>query len=137
MRTTNYLIQKSNRMAWMLMGPLVVYFLIFSGFPVAFALLLGFLKWVGITVTPTFAGIANFKRVLTDKMYLTALWNSFFIGGLLMCVNIVLGFFGAFFPVLYGRERQQDLCGLQRRRLHPDLQPGPDHHRGSAVLRGL
>ena len=62
-------------MAWMLMGPLVVYFLIFSGFPVAFALVLGFLKWVGITVTPVFAGIANFKRVLTDKMYLTALWN--------------------------------------------------------------
>lgn len=97
MRTTNYLIHKSNRMAWMLMGPLVVYFLIFSGFPVAFALVLGFLKWVGITATPVFAGIANFKRVLTDKIYLTALWNSFFIGGLLMCVNIVLGFFGAFF----------------------------------------
>lgn len=96
MKTTNYLVQKSSALAWMLLCPLMIYFLIFSGFPTVFALVLGFLKWVGIGVTPTFAGIQNFKHLFTEKIYLTALWNSFFIGGLQMTVNVIIGFLGAF-----------------------------------------
>jgi multiple sugar transport system permease protein len=97
MKTRNYLVQKNTGMAWMLLGPLMIYFLVFSGFPTAFALVLGFVKWVGITAPPVFSGLANFKQLFSEKMYLTALWNSFFIGGLLMCVNMIVGFLGAYF----------------------------------------
>ncbi len=93
----NYLVHRSNATAWMLLGPLMIYFLVFSGFPTIFALALGFLKWVGIGGTPAFAGFNNFRQLFGEKIYLRALFNSLYIGTLLMCVNIIVGFFGAFF----------------------------------------
>lgn len=91
----NYLVKKNNKLAWLLLGPFAVYFIIFLGFPTGFALILGFLDWVGVDSKPRFAGINNFIRFFTDETYLKVLANSFLIGSLLMIINVTCGLLGA------------------------------------------
>ncbi|MBA7698829.1 Lactose transport system permease protein LacF [subsurface metagenome] len=81
--------------AWLLLGPILVYFLILQGFPIIFGFLLGFFRWVGVTTTPEFCGLANYLTFFTEPMYLLALWRAFYIGSLVMLVNVGVGFGGA------------------------------------------
>lgn len=68
--------RKENRLAWMLIGPILLYFLIFQAFPILFGLGIGFTNWVGVTSRPTFAGFSNFVRFFKDPFYLRTLWNA-------------------------------------------------------------
>lgn len=74
-----------NNMAYLFVLPFVVVFLIFSVYPVLRTLFLSFTNYRGFgEITP--AGLDNYKRVLTDKFFWRALWNTVRIWG----VNIVL-----------------------------------------------
>ena len=81
--------------AWLLIGPILVYFSIFQAFPIVFGFLLGFFRWIGVNETPRFCGLANYWKFFTEPMYLLALWRAFYIGSLVMVVNISVGFGGA------------------------------------------
>ncbi len=88
--------KKENRLAWMLIGPILLYFALFQGFPIVFGLGIGFTNWVGVTSRPTFAGLRNFVRFFQDPIYLGTLWNAFYIGALVMFFNVTIGFAGAY-----------------------------------------
>ena len=88
--------KKENRLAWMLIGPILLYFIIFQAFPIVFGLAIGFTNWVGVTSRPTFAGLRNFVRFFQDPFYLRTLWNAFYIGALVMFFNVTIGFAGAY-----------------------------------------
>jgi len=94
---TNYLIKKSSKLAWLILSPFVLYFLIFLGFPSAFAIILAFVKWIGINTPIKFNSLNNFIQFFTDPTYLRVLGNSFLIGGILMTINVVVGLVGAVF----------------------------------------
>ena len=86
---------KENRIAWLLLAPILLYFLVFQAFPVLFGIFIGFVKWVGVGAAPKFAGLTNFVRFFSDPFYLKTLWNSFYIGLIVMFFNVIVGFIGA------------------------------------------
>lgn len=86
---------KETQVAWLLLLPIFVYFLIFQAFPIIFGIGIAFFDWVGVVATPEFVGIQNFISFFHDSMYLKALWNSFYIGLIVMSVNVIFGLFGA------------------------------------------
>jgi len=81
--------------AWLLISPILAYFLIFQAFPGAFGFFLGFFHWIGVMVPPKFTGLANYVAFFREPRYLLALWRAFYIGSLVMLVNIGVGFAGA------------------------------------------
>lgn len=87
--------KKESRLAWMLLGPILLYFLLFQAFPIVFGLGIGFTNWIGVTSRPTFAGLSNFTRFFSDPFYLRTLWNALYMGLLVMFVNVTVGFAGA------------------------------------------
>jgi len=87
--------RRENRTAWLLLGPIVLYLIIFQIIPVLAGFALGFMNWVGVFTKPTFAGFNNFVRFFEDPLYITTLWNAFYIGVIAMSVNIIIGLVGA------------------------------------------
>ena len=63
--------------AWLLLGPILAYFLVLQGFPVGIGFLLGFFRWIGVTTTPKFCGLANYIAFFTDPIYLADLGRPF------------------------------------------------------------
>jgi ABC-type sugar transport system permease subunit len=84
-----------TRTAWLILTPILLYFVIFSGFPIGFGFFIGFTDWIGVKSTPKFAGLRNFVRFFTDPFYLRTLWNAFYIGFIVMFFNVTIGFMGA------------------------------------------
>ncbi len=96
MKRTGSLAANENRLAWLLLSPILLYFLIFQAFPILFGVFIGFVNWVGVSSKPKFAGFGNFVRFFTDPFYLRPLWNAFYIGVIVMFFNVVIGFIGAY-----------------------------------------
>lgn len=96
-----------NNMAYLFVLPFVVVFLIFSVYPVLRTLFLSFTNYRGFgEMTP--AGIENYKRVLTDKFFWRALWNTIRIWG----VNIVLQLGLAFLLTIVFSDIKYKIRGL-------------------------
>ncbi|OOB78074.1 MAG: ABC transporter [Epulopiscium sp. Nele67-Bin002] len=74
-----------NRMGYLFVLPFVIVFLIFSVYPVLRTLYLSFTDYKGYG-TENFVGMANYIRVINDKFFWQALWNTIKIWS----VNIVL-----------------------------------------------
>lgn len=89
------LAMNENKVAWLLLTPILIYFLLFQAFPIAFGVVISFTRWVGVRATPTFAGLGNFVRFFTDPYYVRTLWNAFYIGAIVMSFNVTIGFMGA------------------------------------------
>lgn len=96
-----------NNMAYLFVLPFVVVFLIFSVYPVLRTLFLSFTNYRGFgEITP--AGLDNYKRVLTDKFFWRALWNTIRIWG----VNIVLQLGLAFLLTIVFSDIKYKIRGL-------------------------
>lgn len=94
-------------MAYLFILPFVVVFLIFSVYPVLRTLFLSFTNYRGFgEMTP--AGLDNYKRVLTDKFFWRALWNTVRIWG----VNIVLQLGLAFLLTIVFSDIKYKIRGL-------------------------
>jgi len=87
------------------MGPFLAYFLVFGAFPIAFGFLLGLFRWIGVDTAPKFCGLANYFHFFKEPMYMLALWRAFYMGSLVMIVNIGVGFGGALLLNLHIRGR--------------------------------
>ncbi len=92
---TRSLKTNENRIAWLLLAPIMLYFAIFQAFPILFGVLIGFTDWVGVRSRPRFAGLKSFVRFFSDPFYLRTLWNAFYIGLVVMVLNVSIGFLGA------------------------------------------
>ena len=78
--------------ATVILGPMVLWWLVVSGFPTLFGFVLGFFEWIGISGTPRFVGIANYIRFFRDPLYYEALWRSIWLGGMVTGVTLLAGF---------------------------------------------
>ena len=68
---------KSNRDAWLLILPAMVPVVLFSVYPLAQGILLGFTDAeAGLNVETNFSGIENYQKLATNELF----WNSFRIG---------------------------------------------------------
>jgi multiple sugar transport system permease protein len=83
--------------AIVLVGPLITWWLIISGFPLLTGFILGFFDWVGLNSSPKFVFLNNYIRFFQDSYYYMDLIRSFYIGSLCMAVTIILGLFVAIF----------------------------------------
>ncbi|MBO7334252.1 MAG: sugar ABC transporter permease [Lachnospiraceae bacterium] len=96
-----------NNWGYFFVAPFVIVFLIFSVYPVLRTLYLSFtdLKVMG---DAHFIGFANYKRVVTDKFFWKALWNTIRIWG----VNIVLQLGLAFLLMMVFSDVKYKMHGL-------------------------
>lgn len=74
-RWFNATAKQSDRMiGWMYLSPNLVGFLAFFAFPLAFSLVISFFQWNGLT-SPTFVGLENYGKTLTDPLFHQSLTN--------------------------------------------------------------
>lgn len=96
-----------NNMAYLFVLPFVIVFLVFSVYPVLRTLQLSFANYKGFGDVD-YNGLANYKRVLSDKYFWTALWNTIKIWS----VNIVLQLGIAFLLTIVFSDIKYKIRGL-------------------------
>ena len=96
-----------DHMGYFFVAPFVIVFLIFSVYPVLRTLYLSFTNFRGFGEAE-WTGLANYKRVLTDKFFWRSLWNTFRIWG----VNIVLQLGLAFLLTIVFSDIKYKMRGL-------------------------
>lgn len=96
-----------NRMGYWFVLPFVLVFLIFNVYPVLRTLYLSFMNYKGFG-EPTPIGLKNYTRVLQDKFFWRALWNTVKIWG----VNIVLQLGLAFLLTIVFSDIKYKMKGL-------------------------
>ena len=67
--------KKNKILPYLLVSPYIIHLLVFVAFPVFFSVFLTFNKW-NIISPMEFIGIGNFVRVLQDRLFLTAIYNT-------------------------------------------------------------
>lgn len=99
--------KNKNNIAYLFVLPFVIVFLIFSVYPVLRTLYLSFTAYKGYG-EPTWLWFNNYKRVLTDKFFWKAFWNTCKIWG----VNIVLQLGLAFILTIIFSDVKYKMRGL-------------------------
>lgn len=97
-----------NKAGYFFTLPFVIVFLIFSVYPVLRTLYLSFTNFRGFG-DAVWTGISNYSRVLTDKFFWRALWNTVRIWG----VNIVLQLGLAFLLMMVFSDIKYKIKGLK------------------------
>ena len=69
--------------------------IIFSGYPMVWGLVLGFLEWGSLGEAPHFVWFDNFITFFTSEYYYMALVRTLYIGGLVFIIPTLLGLIGA------------------------------------------
>ncbi|QAY65257.1 carbohydrate ABC transporter permease [Paenibacillus protaetiae] len=92
-KVKRFLVRKRDTLtAIVILGPMIFWWLVVSGFPTLFGFGLGFLDWVGIQAHPKFIWFDNFIRFFHDPMYYDALWRSVWMGALVAVTTLLAGF---------------------------------------------
>ena len=60
--------------------PFFIVFVVFSLYPILYTFILSFQKWDGLTAAAN-VGLANFKRLISDKVFYLSVWNTLRIWG--------------------------------------------------------
>ena len=97
---------KTNRYGYFFVLPFVIVFLIFNFWPTIYTFLLSFGNLEGLRVDFDFVGLANYKRLVTDKYFWGAVGNTFIIWGLnfLPQLGLALLFIAGLVLLLCGKE---------------------------------
>ena len=80
---------------WLILTPILLYFSFFFLFPLVSSLLLSFTRWSGLSGSPTWVGLANFRRYLTDPSYLQVIFNTVLFAVVILLLQTSLAFFVA------------------------------------------
>lgn len=81
--------------AYSLLTPVLIYFAIFSVFPVLFVIYLSFTEWNGIMGFPQWIGIRNFRTFFTKSDYVMTLVRAGIYGFIILFLNMIIGFLTA------------------------------------------
>lgn len=79
-------------LAYTILGPMTVYFFFWTWLPVLFLFVLSLHKWNIVKWPPTYVGLANYEKILSDPYYLRVLFNTVVLGVSAVVINLVLGF---------------------------------------------
>ncbi|SFE20570.1 multiple sugar transport system permease protein [Paenibacillus catalpae] len=83
---------KDALIATAILSPMILWWLVLSGFPTMFGFFLGFFEWIGIADSPKFIWFDNYVRFFQDPLYYEALWRSIWLGGLVTGITLIAGF---------------------------------------------
>ncbi|MCL4506299.1 MAG: sugar ABC transporter permease [Chloroflexi bacterium] len=75
---------------WTILTPILLYYGIFFLFPVIASLLLSFMKWSGLSGSPEWVGLANYRRFLSDPTYITIIVNTMVFAVSILIVQTAL-----------------------------------------------
>ncbi len=78
-RTTLWHEMRRNWVAYAYIAPFFVLFAIFGAFPIIYSFVLSFQQWNGISAAE-WIGFENYARLLADRLFWLAMWNTVFIG---------------------------------------------------------
>lgn len=65
-----------GRYGYLFIAPYFIVFIVFGLYPLIYTFILSFQKWDGLTAAKN-VGFANFKRLITDKVFYLSVWNTF------------------------------------------------------------
>lgn len=68
---------KINLWCWAFIIPTLVFFVLFTGYPIVSSVIYSFRNWSGMTVNFEWIGFANYKELLGDQIFWNAFFNSF------------------------------------------------------------
>lgn len=80
---------------WIILTPILIYFSVFFFFPVVSNLLLSFTRWSGLSGSPVWVGLTNYRRYLTDPSYVQVITNTVVFAVLILVIQTVLALFVA------------------------------------------
>lgn len=81
--------------------PAVVIFLLFIIYPIFRAVYFSLFNWNGMGSATIFVGLNNFKQILTDQVFMKAVWNCLLIVILSLCIQLPLALMLA---IMVGRD---------------------------------
>ena len=77
--------------AWIILGPILIYYVIFVVGPILFSLALSFSHWDGVSGPPRWAGVSNYLRYLQDP-YPQIYFNTGLFAVCILAIQTVGGF---------------------------------------------
>lgn len=72
-------------------SPWILGFILFGGGPVVAALLLSFAHW-SLLSTPSWAGLANYRKMFADPLFYKSIANTVYFGAGSVCLGVVTSF---------------------------------------------
>lgn len=91
-RTATFSLRRREALeAWVILTPILVYYLIFSVAPVIANLIVSFVEWNGFDEA-TWVGFDNYVAFFTTPRYIEVLVNTFFFASTILFISAVLGF---------------------------------------------
>jgi multiple sugar transport system permease protein len=82
-------LRQTNLAPYFFISPFFILFVIFFLFPTVFALVLGFFRWRALG-TPEWFGLANYERLLRDRIFWQAVQNTIFYSGFSLFIIVPL-----------------------------------------------
>lgn len=90
--------KKRNMTSYLFILPLIVLFLIFIVYPIAYNFIISFYDWNGIDIEKTFTGFQNYVSVLKDPVMMKIAWNFVVFAIVTIIIQAFLGLvFASFF----------------------------------------
>lgn len=92
-------INKKKQLRFIIIGltPIMIYFFIFSIFPVFYSLYISLHKWDIMDIKKPFIGLSNFKWALTDHVFYISLYNTVYYSAFYVTLITILGLLIAVF----------------------------------------
>src|SRR5262245_34528234 len=75
-------------LGYAILGPMMIYFFIWTWLPVLFLFVLSVYKWNIIKWPPTFVGFANYVKILSDPYYIRVMLNTVVMGVAVVLINL-------------------------------------------------
>ncbi|MDR1093429.1 MAG: sugar ABC transporter permease [Clostridiales bacterium] len=69
-----------GKKAALILSPMILWWAVAAGFPIAFGFVLGFFNWKGVAAAPTFIWFENFAAFFKSALYRTILWRTVWLG---------------------------------------------------------
>ncbi|WP_406054388.1 carbohydrate ABC transporter permease [Kribbella sp. NBC_00889] len=90
-RRTSKLARREERAFYGFASPWILGFILFGGGPVVAALLLSFAHW-SLLSTPSWAGLANYRKMFADPLFYKSIVNTIYFGAGSVCLGVVTSF---------------------------------------------
>jgi len=88
---TSKLARREARAFYGFASPWILGFILFGGGPVVAALLLSFAHW-SLLSTPSWAGLANYRKMFADPLFYKSIANTVYFGAGSVCLGVVTSF---------------------------------------------
>lgn len=75
--------------AWTILTPSLLYYTLFFAFPVLTTILLSFTRWSGMSGGPEWIGLANYRRYLTNTVYLQTITNTLAFAVIILAIQML------------------------------------------------